>query len=118
MPLNVTFYRCKNEPNVWANLDKIETMLQDLANKGKLNCNIVDTDTMPEPELADAYIRAIMPSVWKKYRVRTVFGSNRHSGVFFGKQQPALLVEGEQWDIYPHEKDEKRVLIETFLQDL
>ncbi len=73
---------------------------------------------MSETQLTDAYVRSIMPSVFNKYKVRTIFGTNRKSGIFFGRQQPALLVEGDIWDIYPHENKGKKVLIESFLASL
>ena len=44
-----------------------------------------------DAELTEAYTKALLPSVWYKYRIRTVFGTNRNSGCFFDKEQPDLL---------------------------
>ena len=63
-----------------------------------------------------------MPSVLKKYRVRQVFGSRRHSGWLFGRQVPALVAYDEKTgyptDVYPHEQGLTSVEIETFLESL
>lgn len=55
-------------------------------------CTVVDTSEMSPEELLEGYSQAVAASVLKKYRIRQVFGSKRHSGAFFGKQVPALLV--------------------------
>ncbi len=77
---------------------------------------------MGDSEVNDIYINACMPSVFKKYAIRKVFGTNRNSGVFFGKQVPALLVyEDNQMvpiDVYPHEKGKREIEIVEFLKNL
>lgn len=93
-------------------------LLDRLKARKKLDYKKVDTADMSESQLFDAYGKAMIPSVFNKYRIRTVFGTNRNSAVFFGKQQPALVVEGDIWDVYPHEKDGKRYSIEGFLSKL
>jgi len=118
MPLKATLYRSKNESNVRTDLNFVESTLNKLAERKKLECNIIDTANMTDTELMEAYTKALLPSVWHKYRVRTVFGTNRHSGCFFGKMQPALLMEGDIWGIYPHEKDGEKVSMETFVANL
>jgi hypothetical protein len=79
---------------------------------------VVDTAKMTETELTHAYCEAILPSVFNKYQIRKVFGTNRKSGIFFGREQPALLVEGTSRDIYPHMINGKTVTIESFLEKL
>jgi len=118
MPLKLTLYKSSKESNVRTDLNFVESTLKELSQQRKMDYNIIDTADMTDNELDDVYSKAILPSVWNKYRVRTVFGTNRNSGCFFGRQQPALLVEGDIWGIYPHEKDGKKVLIETFLASL
>ncbi|MCH7647293.1 MAG: hypothetical protein IIA83_01625 [Thaumarchaeota archaeon] len=118
MPLKITLYKSSKESNVRTDLNFVESALKELSQQRRMDYNIIDTADMTDNELDDVYSKAILPSVWNKYRVRTVFGTNRNSGCFFGRQQPALLVEGDIWGIYPHEKDGKKVLIETFLASL
>ena len=118
MPLKATLYKSSKETNVRTDLKTVESLLKKLADKNKLAYKIIDTANMTKSQLIEAYTKAILPSVFNKYRVRTVFGTNRNSGCFFGKEQPALLVEGDVWNIFPHEKDGKKVAIETFLTDL
>ncbi len=118
MPLKATLYKSSKEANVRTNLTIVESKLKELSEKNKLTCNVVDTADMTRTERDDLYSRAVLPSIWKKYRVRTVFGTNRQSGIFFGNEQPALLLEGDVWGIYPHEKDGKKITIEDFLENL
>ena len=118
MPLKATLYKSSKEANIRTDLTFVETKLKELSKTNKLSYNIVDTANMDGSERDSLYVRAILPSVWNKYRVRTIFGTNRHSGVFFGKEQPALLVEGDIWGIFPHKKDGKEISIENFLENL
>jgi len=118
MPLKATLYKSSKESNIRTDLTFVESTLKELAEQKKLEYSIIDTADMTESELTEAYTKALLPSVWHKYRIRTVFGTNRNSGCFFGKEQPALLLEGDIWGIYPHEKDGKKVLMETFLANL
>lgn len=69
---------------------------------------VVDTTRMSEQELQTAYIRAIIPSVLKKYRVRGIFGTHRYAGSKFGRAVPALVVQDPSGtrvvDVFPHEE--------------
>ena len=102
-------------------LEKVISLLDLLKNRGVI-CELRDTDKMTEHELSEAYVKAILPSILKKYRVRQVFGSRRHSGWLFGRQVPALVVyddrTGSPEDLYPHEAGLARVQIETFLESV
>ena len=118
MPLKATLYKSSKESNVRTDLNFAESKLKELSKANKLSYNVVDTAKMNRAERDELYVKAVMPSVWYKYRVRTVFGTNRQSGIFFGREQPALLMEGDIWGIYPHEKDGEKVLIESFLANL
>ncbi len=82
-----------------------------------MKCTTIETADMTEAGLTKAYTDALLPSVFHKYRIRTVFGTNRNSGCFFGKEQPTLL-SGDIRGIYPDEREGKKVLIETFLSNL
>lgn len=118
MPLKATLFKSSKESNVRTDLNFVESKLEELSKSKKLSYEIVDTAKMDRSQRDELYVKAVMPSVWHKYRVRTVFGTNRQSGIFFGREQPALLLEGDIWGIYPHEKDGKKVLMETFLASL
>jgi hypothetical protein len=43
----------------------------------------MDIGQMNEEQRMTAYIRALTPSVYQKYRVRKVFGSQRHCRIRF-----------------------------------
>lgn len=80
-----------------------------------------NTAKMSATDLEHAYIRAILPSVYRKYRVRRIFGSNRQAGLFFGRGVPALLISDTTHktpgDVYPHEKAGRIVTIHDFLTE-
>lgn len=118
MPTNAILYIDTNATNVRSDSKKIILLLDKLKKSKKLDYKIVDTSKMTDSERLTAYINVIGPSVFNKYEVRRVFGTNRQSGIFFGKEQPALFLEGDIWEIFPHRKDGKDVLIENFLEDL
>lgn len=107
-----------NEPNVRSDVKKITQLLEKLKKAKKLDYKIIDTSKMSDTERSSAYANVIGPSVFNKYEVRRVFGTNRNSGVWFGKEQPALLVQGDIWEIFPHRKNDKDVTIEKFLENL
>jgi len=118
MTLSLTLYKSSLATNVRTDLKLVQTLLEKLKKKGKIDYKIIETSKMNDSELRAHYTKALLPSVWNKYRIRTVFGTNRNSGCFFGKEQPALLIEGDVWEIFPHEKDGKKVIIEKFLSSL
>jgi hypothetical protein len=78
-----------------------------------------NTAKMSATELEHSYIRAIVPSVYRKYKVRRMFGSNRKSGWLFGRHVPALLVSDPSGktpgDVYPHDAAGRIVTIHDFL---
>ncbi len=84
-----------------------------------LRITIMDTGVMTAEERMRAYIYALTPSVHQKYRVRRVFGSQRHAGSSFGRGVPALVVwdevEGFARDLLPHEKMGRIVTIYDYL---
>lgn len=100
---------------------KIQGLLERLEKLGVV-WETIDTAPMSADQLSDLYIESILPAVYRKYHVRQVFGSKRHSGSFFGKGVPALLVyePGGRYpsDVYPHRAGDHIVTIRAFLEDL
>ena len=91
--------------------------------KRSIKCEVIDTSQLTDAQVGEAYIHSVVgPTQLKKYRVRQIFGSARHSGWLFGKQVPALVVylSGSQVpeDVYPHEEQGRTVTIEQYLQAL
>lgn len=102
-------------------LSKIEALLKQLEKRG-VAWEAVDTTAMSVDKLSDLYIESTVPTAYRKYHVRQVFGSKRHSGFLFGKGVPALLVyePGGRYpsDVYPHRAGDRIVTIRAFLEDL
>ncbi len=73
-------------------IDKALERLEEFRAQG-IDVQVVDTGRMSEQEIQAEYIRAIQPSVLKKYSVRQVFGSLKHAGGLFGRGVPALIVQ-------------------------
>jgi hypothetical protein len=119
------YYRAGNKLDARASkdfqLEEIRAMLEQLATRG-VRFEIVETSTLPDEALIKTYLEAVTPAVWRKYRVRQVFGSQRHPGRLFGKEVPALVVyEGENHvptDVYPHEEGGRIVTIREFLESM
>ena len=67
----------------------------------------------------EEYSKATIPAVYKKYEVKRIFGTNRHSACWFGLQVPALVVKetpDSVGDTYPHRKSGNTVVtIHEFL---
>jgi hypothetical protein len=76
---------------------------------------VVDTGELSVADRQEAYARAVLPSVHKKYRVRSVFGTRKYAGTRFGRDVPALLVleDGRPVDVYPHEEQDGTVVTIT-----
>lgn len=102
-------------------IDKVLKHLEDFRRQG-IDFQVVDTTTMPEHERQTEYIRAVLPSVLKKYRIRQVFGSRRNAGFMFGRGVPALVVYGPSStvpeDVFPHEESGRMVTINESLSRL
>jgi len=98
------------------------SLLKQLEEQG-IKCELTDTNQLTTEQIGEAYIHSVVgPTQLKKYRVRQIFGSARHSGWLFGKQVPALVVysSGSQVpeDVYPHEKLGRTVTIKEYLETL
>ena len=113
------FFYSSEVDAVGCDLDAIFSFLNKLKETG-VSVELLDTAKMEEKELHALYIsEATLPSVRKQYRIGHIFGTQKKAGVFFGREQPALLVyqngSEEPVDIFPHETKGRRVSIEEFL---
>lgn len=113
------FYYSSKIEKPWCDVKKIQYQLRQLKEAG-ITIEIVDTAGMTEQELYYFYTEGYFPSIRKHFRIRQVFGSQNRSGAFFGREQPALLVHSGDskypLDIYPHDENGKRILIEEYLE--
>jgi len=97
-------------------------LLKQLEKQG-ISCEVIDTSYLTAEQMGEAYIHSVVgPTQLKKYRVRQVFGSARHSGWLFGKQVPALVVFSSESkvpeDVYPHDELGHIVTIKECLESL
>ena len=99
-------------------IDEVLERLEEFRSRG-IDMQVVDTARMSEQEIWADYIRAIQPSVRKKYSVRQTFGSHKHSGSFFGRGVPALVIQDSSGqgvaDVFPHNESGKIVTIHDAL---
>jgi hypothetical protein len=100
-------------------IEQVPALLDEIRRRGEI-VEIRNAAEMSEEELLTAYFTdAAVAAVYGKYRVRTVFGSNRHPGISFGKGVPALSVRGSAANtapnVYPHNMSGRYVTIYEFL---
>ena len=100
--------------------DEVFGLLQKLEGKG-VKCDRIDTSKLTDDQVAETYIHSVIgPTQLKKYKVRQVFGSARHSGWLFGKQVPALVVYCSSSqvpeDVFPHAAGGRIITIREYLQ--
>ena len=105
-----------------AGYDEVSPLLEQLENKG-VKCYRIDTNQLTEEQITETYIRSVIgPTQLKRYRVRQIFGSARHSGWLFGRQVPSLVVyrAGSQFpeDVFPHVLGGHIVTISKYLKKL
>ncbi len=125
----------------WCDLQEVRNLLSSLKEKG-VSVEEVDTAWLPERKVKEFYTSSvILPSIRKKYKISGIFGTRSSAGVFFGKEQPSLVVfeegtevervarscEGrskaitlprlEVLDVYPHDENGRRVTIADFLRE-
>ena len=100
-------------------IERVPYLLRRLVEKGII-VEWINVDELSEDEVEKYYLDAIKAAVYRKYRIRRIFGTKRHSGVFFGRGVPALLVyEGDEVvDVYPHENIFRIKTIFNFLNDI
>jgi len=117
MTVNAKFYCDPKELNSRTDVKTVIQLLDKLKKLKKWNYDVIDTSKITESERTLAYVEVILPSVFNKYKIRKIFGTNRQSGAWFGKEQPALYLQGELFETLPHEKEGKTKTIEEFLED-
>ena len=89
-----------------AGIKDVPKLITQIENKG-VKCQRIDTSQLPDEQIYDAYVKSVVgPTQLKKYKVRQVFGSARHSGWLFGRGVPALVVytvnSRVPEDVFPH----------------
>lgn len=102
--------------------DEVWEVLEKMESKG-VTCERIDTSRLTDEEIFEAYMRSVIgPTQLKKYKVRQVFGSARHSGWLFGKEVPALVVYSSSTqipeDVFPHAAGGHIVTIRQYLEKL
>ncbi len=113
----LTFYWNSKHPEPRTDVEKVLKLIRSLGKN--VTTRLIDTSNMTDEERYQAYIESVMPAVYNRYNARKVFGTNRISGVFFGKEQPALVLkDGKKWDVYPHLERKRLVTIEGCLEKL
>lgn len=97
-------------------IDQALGRLEEFRNQG-IDVQLMDTTRMSEQEIQADYIRAIQPSVRKKYTVRQTFGSRNRSGWLFGRGVPALVIQDRSGvaDVFPHKESGRIVTINDAL---
>ena len=100
----------------------VENLLKFLNSKD-ITIEIINIDSLSEADVLKAYSDAVIPSVFKKFGIRRIFGSRRRSGWLFGRGVPALLVYQESYehptDVYPHDEGQGSIrTVKEFLFDL
>ncbi|MBF6570976.1 MAG: hypothetical protein IVW54_19090 [Candidatus Binataceae bacterium] len=121
--MDLTFY-CGSDPTLLFHdernngIEAVPALLQKLESKG-VNIRRIDPRPLTGEQRFHEYTKATIPAVYKKYEVKRIFGTNRHSACWFGVQVPALLVkhdDDEVGDTYPHRKSRNIVVtIHEFL---
>ena len=117
--VKIEFYYDKTRSDK-TKINSIIKLLEKQKQSGNEVC-LIDISNLSKAEIFELYTKAWAPSVFKKYKIRTVFGSHRNPGTDFGKV-PALLVyeKGSVYavDVFPHDKHGKLETIENFLEKL
>jgi hypothetical protein len=103
--------------------NEVLELLEKVERKG-ITSERIDTNQLKDEEIFNAYMRSVIgPTQLKKYKVRQVFGSARHSGWLFGKQVPALVVYSSRGseipeDIFPHSGGGRIITIREYLEKI
>jgi len=117
--MRLEFYYDKQKSDV----EEVSKLTEKLLNlkKKNLQLKIIDISNIPKDEVFKIYANAWRPSIYKKYKIRRVFGSHRQPGILFGKKPALLVYEAEPeypTDIYPHDAHGRIVTIEEFINNL
>lgn len=123
--MKVTFYSVSDPATPFEDdrnrgIAAVPILLAELERRG-VTVSKIDPSTLSAEQMRDAYAKAAIPAIYKKYEVKRMFGTNRHSACWFGFQVPALLVKETDdavGDTYPHRKSETIIVtIHDFLVD-
>jgi hypothetical protein len=99
-------------------IEAVPFLLREFERRGA-SIHRIDPSTLSFEERFREYSKATIPAIHKKYEVKRMFGTNRHSACFFGLQVPALLAKktaDDVGDTYPHrESPNTLVTIYDFL---
>lgn len=100
-------------------IEAVPHLLEELRARG-CDVEFVDTANMTEKQRFECYLRVTLPAVYKRYEVKKVLGTNRHSACWFGAEVPALFVTNTDsvGDTYPHRKGNRITTIHNFLVGL
>ena len=125
----IELYYSSEVAEPWCDLEEIRSLLSKLREKAErlglsasVSVDFVDTAKIPESELKEFYTTSvIVPSIKKKYKISSLFGTRRASGCFFGRERPGLVVYREgattPVDVYPHDEDGRRITIADYLSE-
>lgn len=117
--MRLEFYYDKNK----SDQKKINDILSSLNRAKKLGYKVVinEISGIADDKRFELYQKAWTPSIFKKYKIRKVFGTHRNPGCQFG-EVPALLVyendNNYSSDVFPHDKHGKLETIEEFLNTI
>jgi hypothetical protein len=121
--MELTFY-CTSDPAIPfrdernTGIEGVPTLLEEFERRG-VELRKIDPSTLNAEQLFEEYAKATIPAIYKKYEVKRMFGTNRHSACWFGCEVPALLVKETPeavGDTYPHrESGNVVVTIHEFL---
>ncbi len=117
--MKLEFYYDKQKSDV-EEVSKLTKKLQNLKKKN-IQLKIIDISSMSEDEVFRIYEIAWKPSVYKKYKIRRVFGTHRRPGIQFGIKPALLVYESDDkypTDVYPHDVHGKVITIEDFLMTI
>ncbi len=99
-------------------LDAVPALLERLERRSA-RVRRIDSLKLSAEQRFEEYTRATIPAIYKKYEVKRVFGTNRHSACWFGVQVPALIVKPTPdavGDTYPRREAGNRIVtIHEFL---
>jgi len=99
-------------------IEAVSALLELLERRGA-RVRRIDPLKLSAEQRFEEYTKATIPAIYKKYEVKRVFGTNRHSACWFGAQVPALVVKPTQdavGDTYPRREAGNRIVtIHEFL---
>ncbi len=91
--MKLEFYYDSTEENAWSETESILDILEQLEEQDtNINPKKIDTSEITENERHEIYSRVVEASSSRRYKVKPIFTDKDRSEVFFGKQQPALLI--------------------------